>query len=60
MRIVLNVRRNYGQRYENMEANEQMVYRDPSSRFVADALSRRDIHAVFESYRSGTDSVNPE
>ena len=57
MRIVLNVRRNYGKRYENMLANEQMFYLDPSSRIDADALSRRDLDAVFESYRSGTDSV---
>jgi hypothetical protein len=57
VRIVLDVWRNYGQRYENMLANEQVFYREPSSRINADALSRRDLHAVFESYRSGTDSV---
>ena len=57
VRIVLNVWRNYGQRYENMLANEQVFCREPSSRITADALSRRDLHAVFESYRSGTDSV---
>lgn len=54
-RVVFNVRRSYEKRDENMLANEQMFYRDPSSRIDADALSRRDLHAVFESYRSGTD-----
>lgn len=57
MRIVLNVRRCYERRYENMLPIEQIFYRDPSSRIDADALSRRDLQAVFESYRSGTDSV---
>jgi hypothetical protein len=56
-RIVLNVHRNYGQRYDNMLANEQIFYRDASSRIDADSLSRRDLHAVFESYKSGTHSV---
>ena len=56
LRIVLNVWRNYGQRYENMLANEQIFWRETSSRIDADALSRRDLYAVFESYRSGTDS----
>jgi hypothetical protein len=57
LRMVLNVLRDYGQRYENMLANEQIFHRDPSSRIDADALSRRDLHVVFKSYRSGTDSV---
>lgn len=57
MKIVLKVWRNFGQRYEKMLANEQMFYRISPSRIDADALSRRDLHAVFESYRSGTDSV---
>ena len=55
--ITLSVWRNYGRRYESMQLNEQMFYRDPSLRIDADALSRRDLRAVFESHRSGTDSV---
>jgi hypothetical protein len=51
-KIVLSICRNYGQRYENMLANEQIFVRDPSSRIDADAVSRRDLHAVFESYTS--------
>jgi hypothetical protein len=57
MGIILNVHRNYGKRDEYMLASEQIFHRNPSSRIDADALSRRDLHAVFESYRSGTDSV---
>ena len=49
VRVVLNVLRNYGQRYGNTLANEQMFHRDPSSRIDADELSRRDLHTVFES-----------
>jgi hypothetical protein len=57
MKIVLNVRRNYEKRYANILSNEQIFCRDPSSRIDADALSRRNLHATFESYRSRTDSV---
>jgi len=57
MRIVLNVRRCYERRHQNMLPNEQIFYKDPSSRIDADELSRRDLHAVFEPYRGGTDSV---
>jgi hypothetical protein len=53
MRIVLSVCRSYRQRYEKMLANEQIFHRNPSSRIDADAVSRRDLHAVFESYTSG-------
>ena len=53
MRFVLSVCRSYGQRYENMLANEQIFHGNPCSRIDADAVSRRDLHAVFESYTSG-------
>lgn len=53
MRIVLNIWRNYGRRYGNTLGNEQMFHRDPTSRIDPDALSRRDLHATFESFRAG-------
>lgn len=48
MRIVLNVYRNFGQRYAKTLASEQLFYYDSSStRTDADELLRRDLHVLF-------------
>lgn len=57
LRIVLKVWRNYGRRYEKTLASEQLFHRKPSSRLDADLLSRRDLKALFECYRSPTDNL---
>ena len=49
VRIVLNVVRNYGQRFDTMPADQQMFHRLPFSQINPDGLSQRDLHAVFES-----------
>lgn len=55
--IVLSVWRNYGKRHGNVLENEQMFHLDPSSRIDAEALSRRDLSADWDSYKGGTDSA---
>lgn len=48
-RMVLNVWRNYGQRYWNKLLNEQIFHRKPVLQLDANALSQRDVRAAFES-----------
>lgn len=48
MKIVLNVYRNFGQRYAKTLASEQLFYCDSSSsRIDADELLRRNLHVLF-------------
>ena len=57
--IILEVWRNYGRRFGNTLAADQVFHRDiVSSRIDVDALSRRDLRAFFESGNSGTDSFS--
>ena len=49
IRIVLKVWRNYGRRHGNRLGNEQIFHREPESRINAEAVSQRDLRAVFGS-----------
>lgn len=57
IRLVLDVWRNYGRLYEKTLESEQIFQAHYSSRTDADALSRRDLRALFESYGGKTDRV---
>ena len=52
MRVILNVWRNYGRRYGNTLGSEQIFLLNPLSRIDPVELSRRDLHAAFESART--------
>ncbi|KAL2434167.1 hypothetical protein ABEF95_014874 [Exophiala dermatitidis] len=57
-RIVLDVWRNYGRRYENRLSTEQIVHRSPVLRLDADSISQRDVRAVFESAKECTPDMD--
>ncbi|KAJ4524876.1 hypothetical protein HRR83_000514 [Exophiala dermatitidis] len=57
-RIVLDVWRNYGRRYENRLSTEQIFHRNPVLRLDADSISQRDVRAVFESAKECTPDMD--
>ncbi|KIV95830.1 hypothetical protein PV10_03436 [Exophiala mesophila] len=49
LRIVYYVWKNYGRRYGKRQGNEQIFYREPAPPLDIEAVSQRDLRALFES-----------